>query len=202
MSLARDNAGRVGRLFSGHESNGRSDSAGYHAHVFLAADGGSQNDDSITRLVVAAPWAVDRTAKARPDDRRLFDEVTRQLSELRAGELGRFRNLWAEFIANGDPLLGPAKTWLSKTLYIATRNLRKRDDPAATVKADVAAECHRRGLPAPKEVQVSRVNAGPRGGRPTAELKLCFATAIRGPLLLGRDSHAGGGLFHAVSSGG
>ena len=202
MSLARDNAGRVGRLFSGHESNGRSDSAGYHAHVFLAADGGSQNDDSITRLVVAAPWAVDRTAKARPDDRRLFDEVTRQLSELRAGELGRFRNLWAEFIANGDPLLGPAKTWLSKTLYIATRNLRKRDDPAATVKADVAAECHRRGLPAPKEIQVSRVNAGPRGGRPTAELKLCFATAIRGPLLLGRDSHAGGGLFHAVSSGG
>ena len=202
MSLARDNAGRVGLLFSGHESNGRSDTAGYHAHVFLAADSGPKNDDSITRLVVAAPWVVDRTAKARlgKTDRRLFDEVTRQLSELRAGPLGRFAGLWAESIADGDPLLGPASTWLSKTSYIATRNLRKRDDPAAAVKADAATECHRRGLPTPKEIHVSEVNAGPRGGRPTAKLKLRFATAIRGPLLLGRDSHAGGGLFHAVSS--
>lgn len=98
---------------------------------------------------------------------------------------------------DGDPLLGPATTWVSRTPYLATRNFRKGDDPASTIEMDVRAECRRRGLPAPLEVGVPEVDAGRRGGRPTARLKLRFAVAVRSPLLLGRDSHAGGGLFHA-----
>ena len=196
MAIARDDAGQVGRLFSGHEPDGRSDSAGHHAHVFLAADGGLNDDDAITRLVVAAPWVVDGRAKRQRGNQRLFEEVTRQIRELRAGRLGRFDHLVAVPVEDGDPLIGPASIWIGKTSYVATRNLRKSDDPAAAVKADVAVECVRRGLPTPTEIHVLGVSAGPRGGRPTAKLKLCFAVAVRGPILLGRNSHSGGGLFH------
>ena len=200
MALARDDAGGVGRLFSGHERDGRSDSAGHHAHVFLAADGDTDDDGSITRLIVAAPWSVDRRVGQRHDNqRRFFDEVVRRLAELRAGPLGRFDGLVAEPMHDGDPLLGPASLWIGKTPYIATRNLKQRDNPAEFVKADVTMECRRRGLPSPVEVEVLNVGSGPRGGRPAAMLKLRFATAVRGPILLGRDSHTGGGLFRAVS---
>lgn len=198
MSLARDDAGGVGRLFSGHERDGRSDSAGHHAHVFLATDGDAGDDGSITRLIVAAPWTVDRRAgPGHGRQRRFFDGVVRRLTELRAGPLGRFDGLAAEPIADGDPLLGPARAWIGRTPYVATRNLKKRDDPASFVEADVLMECRRRGLPSPAEVEVLHVGAGPRGGRPAAMLRLRFATAVRGPILLGRDSHGGGGLFHA-----
>ena len=201
MALSRDNAGHVARLFSGHEAAGGSDDAGHHAHVFLAADGGPNDGDPISRLVVAAPWAADRRAKRQKRQRgeqRHFEEVTRRLSELRAGRLGRFGHLTAEPIEDGDPLVGPASDWVARTPYVSTRNLKKRDDPVAFVRADVAAECVRRGLPTPAEIHVLRVSAGPRGGRPNADLRLRFAVAIRGPVLLGRDSHSGGGLFHGV----
>ena len=197
MSLARDDSGGVARLFSGHERDGRSDSAGHHAHVFLAADGDAGEDGSITRLIVAAPWVVDRRAgPGHGRQRRFFDEVVRRLTELRAGPLGRFEGLAAEPVDDGDPLIGPARVWIGKTPYIATRNLRKRDDPASFVEADVLMECRRRGLPAPVDVEALEVRTGPRGGRPAAVLRLRFATAVRGPMLLGRDSHGGGGLFH------
>ena len=175
-------------------------SSGHHAHVFLAADGGAEDGESITRLIVASPWAVDRRSRRRRGDQRLFEEVTGQLRELRAGRLGRFDHLMAEPVEDGDPLIGPTRTWVGKTPYVATRNLKKRDDPDAAVKSDVAAECVRRGLPAPTEIHVLDVSAGPRGGRPVAKLRLCFATALRGPLFLGRDCHTGGGLFHATLS--
>ncbi len=198
MSLSTNNSSCVPRLFSGHEPDGRSDSGGHHAHVFLAADGCDAADDaSIARFVVAAPWAVDRNVKPQRGDRRLFDKVTRQLTQLRAGRLGIFR-LMAQPLEEGDPLLGPALTWIGKTSYVATRNLKKHDDPSEFVKSDMAAECVRRGLPAPTEIHVLDVRAGPRGGRPAANLKLRFAVSVHGPLILGRDSHAGGGLFHAA----
>ena len=202
MSLARDRAGHVDRLFSGHEPDGRPDSAGHHGHVFVAADGGENQEEAITRLIVAAPWAVDRNIKPRQKDRQQFDRVIRQLGELKAGRLGRFHHLTAEPVEEGNPLLGPATTWFGRTPYVATRNLKKRDDPEVTVKSDVAAECVRRGLPIPTEIHVSNASAGPRGGRPAAKLELRFATAVLGPLLLGRESHAGGGLFHAAPSQG
>ena len=196
MALSRDDAGHVARLFSGHETDGRPDSTGHHAHVFLAAYGGPDDDDGIARLVVAAPWAADRRARKQRGAQLLFEEVTRRLVELRAGSLGHFGHLVAEAIEDGDPLLGPATVWVGRTPYVATRNLKKRDDPATVVKLDVTGECVRRGLPAPAEIRVLDLRVGPRGGRPTARLKLRFAAAVRGPLLLGRNSHSGGGLFH------
>ena len=198
MSLARDDAGRVDRLFSGHEPDGRTDTAGHHAHVFLAADGGRNRDhEVIARLVVTAPWTADRRAKPRRGDRQSFEQVTGQLTDLRAGRHGRFSGLVAEAVEDGDPLLGPARSWISATAYVATRNLKNRDDPTAVIKVDVTAECSRRGLPTPVAIDVRDIEAGPRGGRPSATLGLRFANVVHGPILLGRDSHMGGGLFHA-----
>ena len=199
MAIARNDVGSVDRLFSGHEPDGGADRSGHHAHVFLAADGGGGNDECIMRLIAAAPWAVDRTVKPRRDDSGRCDEVVHALRELRAGRLGRFLDLVPETIKDGDPLIGPSRTWISVTMYAATRNLKRKEDPAAMVEADVVGECHRRGLPAPTTVAILDVAAGPRGGRPKAKLGVDFATAIQGPLLLGRDSHAGGGLFHAAA---
>ena len=198
MSLSKEDSGRVPRLFSGHENNGAPARSGGHQHVFLAVDGVA-NAGSITRFIVAAPWVVDRRVKPpRRDSRRRFDETTRRLTELRVGRLGRFDHLTAEPVADGDPLLGPASTWIGETPYVATHNLKKHDDPGTVVKTDAAGECRRRGLPAPVEIHVSDIRAGPRGGRPAAKLILRFAVAVRGPLILGRDSHAGGGLFLAA----
>jgi len=196
MSLARDRAGYVSRLFSGHEPDGRPDNRGYHAHVFLAADDQIGRDGSITRLIVASPWSADRRSKRlQSEQQHLFEDAARSIKELRAGRLGVFRDLTVEPLPEGDPLIGPARDWISKTPYVASRNLKKSDDSVRLVHADFVTECIRRGLPKPAEIQVSDVTSGPRGGRPSANLKLRFATVVRGPLLLGRDSHSGGGLF-------
>ena len=198
MALARERDGGVGPLFSGHELDGRPLGAGHHMHVFLAADCGSSPDEAIRRLVVAAPWAADRRARQRRNDVVRFNAVTRRLRVLRAGAVGRFECLAAELVTDGDPLVGPSCSWIGQTPYVATRNLRRGQDATALLRADVAKECVRRGLPVPSEVEVAHLRSGPRGGRPAARVNLRFATAIRGPVLLGRESHTGGGLFHAA----
>ena len=180
------------------ETDGRSHGAGHHAHVFLAADGGPNDGDAISRLVVAAPWAADRRARGQPGGTTSFrgrDEAARR-SE--SGSPGSFRSSDGEPIEDGDPLLGPATAWTGRTPTLRPATSRSGDDPIAFINADVAAECARRGLPTPVEVHVLGVNVGPRADDPPAHLKLRFAVAIRGPVLLGRDSHSGGGLFHVA----
>ncbi|MDE0220258.1 MAG: type I-U CRISPR-associated protein Csb2 [Spirochaetaceae bacterium] len=197
MATARDDSGRVDRLFSGHEDDGRPDQAHPHEHVFLAADADDAADaERISRIIVAAPWAD--AMRRLPQRRRLelFDDVVHRLRELRAGRLGRFR-LRVAPIGVGDPVIGPSRVWKGQTAYLATRNLKRNADPAASVVEDLLVECNRRLLPRPVHVKVLQVSAGPRGGRLRALMEIQFATAVRGPLMLGRDSHTGGGLFHA-----
>jgi CRISPR-associated protein Csb2 len=62
---------------------------------------------------------------------------------------------------------------------------------------DLSAECVRRGLPAPAAVEILECKGVANGGGLKARARLRFATAVHGPLLLGRDSHRGGGLFAA-----
>ena len=95
-----------------------------------------------------------------------------------------------------DRVTATAQIWRSTTPYLATRNIKKGADATAAVTQDLLTECRRRGLPAPAAVKVARASAGPYDGRPTAEIELSFATAVRGPILLGRSSHRGGGLFY------
>lgn len=196
MALARDDGGRVGKLFSGHNDDGQPDDGGNHDHVFLAADGPTTGTATIERLIVVAPWAADR--RARDGHQRQFDEVTGKLVVLRAGALGRFGALQARPVEDGDPVIGPALVWSCVTPFVSTRNCKGRDDLAEVIKLGVVVECARRGLPAPKSVELAELRVGPRGGRPNAMVTLRFAVPVRGPVLLGRESHVGGGLFHCA----
>ena len=196
MALARRDDGSIDKLFSGHEFEGGADRDRHHAHLYLAADQGDGKDATITRLIVAAPWAVDN--KASRNGAEELVNVIHQLVELKAGKVGRFEGLAAVPLRDGDPLIGPTTNWIGITPFVATRNLKKRDDLTEFIKLDAIAECARRGLPKPKEIHVSDLRVGQKGGRPTANLELLFSISVRGPLLLGRDSHAGGGVFHAM----
>ena len=196
MALSRDANGHVPRLFSGHEREGAPARSGGHGHVFLAVDD-ADGDGRIDRLIVAAPWTCDRTTKGSREDRACFDGVVTTLTHVRAGRLGVLTLGLACALAAGDPLIGPACVWESRTAYRPTRHAGRGKDLDAAVVRDVIAECERRGLPKP-EVELWELNAGPNGGGLVARVRLRFSVAVEGPIILGRDSHKGGGLFAIV----
>lgn len=197
MALSRDSKGAVPRLFSGHEPDGAPAGSGGHKHVFLAADD-ADRDGRIDRLIMAAPWVCDRSGHAPPQSElALFDRVVSSLAEVRAGRLGVITLGLPRTLMANDPVFGPARTWESRTLYRPARHASRGKEPAAALLRDVITECERRGLPRP-EAELLELNAGPNGGGIAARLRLRFAVAVEGPIMLGRDSHRGGGLFAAV----
>jgi CRISPR-associated protein Csb2 len=193
MALARDPAGNVSRLFSGHETDGSAARSGRHDHVFLAA--ADCADGRLDRLLIVAPWRADRTPKSWRKNREEFERVTAALETVRAGKLGVFEFAEPRDLPENDPLIRRSQHWISATPYTPTRFPKRRDELSEVLAEDLRLECQRRGLPRPN-VEIIETNAGPRGGvRAIARLE--FAVAIAGPLLLGRDSHMGGGLFVA-----
>ena len=197
MALSRNSRGDVPRLFSGHDPDGAPASSGGHEHVFLAADD-ADGDGRIDRLIVAAPWICDRLGRVPgQSDRALFDRVVSSLAEVRAGKLGVISLGLHSTLAAADPVFGTALTWESRTPYRPTRHAGRGKDPAVAVAHDVINECEHRGLPKP-EVDLLEFSAGPNGGNLAARVHLRFAVAVKGPIMLGRDSHIGGGLFAAV----
>ena len=114
---------------------------------------------------------------------------------LRAGHAGVLRlSLNSDEPGDEDALFAQARVWVSRTPYRPTRHPR-RISAEQSVRLDVVAECGRRGLPR-LEVDVLDVETGPRGGL-AARVRLTFNTAVPGPILLGRGSHFGAGLFRA-----
>jgi CRISPR-associated protein Csb2 len=193
MALSRDARGDVPRLFSGHEVDGSAARSGRHEHVFLAA-ADIDDDGYIDVLMIAAPWACDRSLPARGRDRQLFDDVVSSLERVRTGRLGviELNGLRSPLAANR--LLGPARHWESHTPYRPTRHAGRRQDLDGATVIDTIAECMRRGLPMPR-VELLEVTADPYRGAVAARTRLEFSMAVEGPILLGRDSHGGGGLF-------
>ena len=196
MALSRDGEGKVPRLFSGHEADGAPARSNRHEHIFLAADE-ANNDGLIDRLIVAAPWSCDRTMHPPHPKRALFDRVVSELRHVRAGRLGVIVLDRPSALPPRDPLAGPAQVWESRTTYRPTRHASRGKDPATAVEQDAIMECERRGLPRP-DVALLALDSGPSGGNVAARLRLSFAIAVQGPLMLGRDSHMGGGLFAVV----
>jgi len=197
MSLDRDlndaHLGRPGRLFSGHEADGAPARSGRHDHVFLAADD-RDGDGLIDRLLIVAPWRADRSAgEASPAQQRQFEQVADSLKTIRAGKLGIIQVGPAAMPVDDDPITGLARHWISRTPYRATRHARKKAGLDQALVQDIRLECLRRGLPEP-EIEIVHIPAAhPDGLQCWARLR--FAVAVAGPLLLGRDSHAGGGMF-------
>ena len=199
MARVRDALGKgpdegLPLFFSGHETDGRPANREHHAHLFFAVEPGPS-----TRLLILAPHIVLRRA---PDGKeaaqlRTLDIALAGFSSLKAGSAGILELAPLPELQPGHPLLGPARTWESRTPYCPTRHASRGKDAAAALISDVITECCRRGLPQPG-VEIVGCAAGPRGGHVSAHLRLDFAVAVEGPVLLGRDSHMGGGLFVAV----
>jgi CRISPR-associated protein Csb2 len=197
MACARDVLGTPGRLFSGHEpGRGGAARTGRHEHIFLAVDD-SNGDGRIDRLIAAAPWACDATALGSAQDRARFDRVLSRLKQIRAGPLGIIALGHPSTATAGDPMIGPGCVWESRTRYHPTRHAQRRKDLETAVTQDLIQECLRRGLPRP-DVQILTCAAGWNGGGISAHARLTFLVAVRGPLLLGKDSHQGGGMFLVV----
>ena len=183
MSLAQARYGQCPLLFSGHEPEGAPARSGQHRHAYLAL-----TDEGALTLWVVAPWRVDRTWESPgASDRRAFQDVVETLSSVRAGALGiitlrRRREGLSQ-------LSGPARNWVMATPYRPDRHAKSRQDAALAFAADIAQACARLGRPRPI------VELAERGSNGSLSARLLFATQINGPLMLGRDAHAGGGLF-------
>lgn len=179
-------------FYSGHEADGSPAQSGTHDHLFLSLHPATR------RLLIVAPHLATHRERTPKEKRKLetLDHALSGMTQLLAGRAGAFRLKPLVPLDEGDPVIGPARTWTSATRFRATHRPRKDEDLIAFVAANVAAECRARGLPRP-EVEVVKLSPG-AAGRPAAEVRLTFAVAVSGPILLGQDSHNGGGLFEAV----
>ncbi|MGH7029534.1 MAG: type I-G CRISPR-associated protein Csb2 [Stellaceae bacterium] len=196
MSRSRQPDGSVPRLFSGHESDGRPAQSGRHEHVFLSA-ADLDADEYLDALIVSSPWRCDHSVRLIPDDAVLFDLVVNSLEVVQAGKLGIVTLVMNPAGAEDRRLVGPARVWESHTGYIPTRPVRRGDDPIDVLRRDAASECRRRGLSAP-DVEVIEASSNERG-RIDSRLRLSFGIGVAGPVILGRESHRGGGLFLAAT---
>lgn len=189
MARVQQRIGQVAlpSFFSGHAPDGAPLRDGNHRHLAFAFD------PLGARLLVVAPHRLERRMPSAEERRHLavLDEAMQGMTELRAGPAGLLRLQAASFDPS-DRLLGQGRAWESVTDYLPTRHA-KRSAPDQALSDDARTECRRRGWPEP-HVEVLAVREGPRGGL-AARLRLHFAVACDGPLLLGRGAHLGGGLF-------
>jgi CRISPR-associated protein Csb2 len=193
-----ESAGRNDPLpifFSGHVPDGAPSRPGGHEHLFFLADD-ADGDGRLDTLAVVAPHRADRTvdASSMRSHVGLLDRALRGLSVLRAGSAGAPALTIAPEPGDQDTLFGRSRTWVSKIGYRPTRHTRS-DEIEEAVAADLLTECMRRGLPRP-QIHILKVTTGPRGGM-IARARLRFDVALQGPLLLGRSSHFGEGVFEA-----
>lgn len=183
-----------------------------HAHWIAVPDSGNRGS-FCKNVIVWVPRGL------RADEVRAVLSL-RGMSGRRGGENGYevrgFPSVELLFQAAGPAgqvapeLYGPARRWRSWTPYLPVRH-RKRQTLDEYVAADVAAELRYRSLPV---AEVSRLEHGTqltdrwtsefrrhrlderrRQSRPGMGLRLEFASAVPGPLLLGQLSHFGFGLF-------
>jgi CRISPR-associated protein Csb2 len=185
-------------FFSGHEADGGAARPGKHNHLFFLAED-SNRDGRLDRLAVIAPDIADRSERP-PEERReiaghlpVLESALRDFAELRAGHAGILTLApVADAPDDNDRTFGRSRRGVSRTDYRPTRHAHRVTLEEA-VRLDLIAECARRGLPRP-EVKVLAVEHGRRGGL-SARARLRFRTAVAGPILLGRGSHFGAGLF-------
>ena len=181
---------RVPAYISGHEDDGSPARSGIHRHIAVVPDLPRR------RLLFVAPNKLQRGGvswREVRDDHAGVDRALEGMTLLRAGRAGRLVLAPSALDAEGDPLFAPSREWESVSEYRVTRHRRRLGDEEA-LKADVVAELGRIGWPVPMMVEVLSARRGPRGGL-SGRLRLTFAAAQEGPLVIGRTAHKGGGLF-------
>ena len=184
---------------SGHAEDGGPAGGSVHRHVAVIADLLRR------RILYIAPNRLQRRGVSwrdiRADHRRMACALE-GMDILRAGKAGRLALAPLPIDMENDPLFAPSRVWESVTEYDVTRHRRRLGDEEA-LRADITAELERCGwpLPPPDAIGVLAARRGPRGGL-SGRLRLTFAAAQAGPLLIGRTAHKGGGLFaHCEASG-
>jgi CRISPR-associated protein Csb2 len=146
------------------------------------------------RLVLMMRGDIERGRES--EDMRLVRHAMEGFCELRAGAAGLLTLHMQSTGPDIDPLLRAARSWESATPYRVNR-YRNLGDAKAAIVVDVIESCHVENIPRPIEVDVVDIFSDARRGL-RANLRLHFATAIAGPLLLGRSRYKGGGLFQSV----
>ena len=188
---------KIPRYASGHEADGGPAADGAHRHVAVAAD------LPRGRILYIAPDRLQRAGvewREISQDHRRVARALEGFDVLRAGWAGKLALAPEAVDTESDPLFAPARIWESVTEYSVARHRRRLGDENA-LKTDVVAELERCGWPRLSlgQMRVLAVARGPRGGL-TGRLRLTFATAQRGPLIVGRTAHKGGGVFRGLRS--
>ena len=177
---------------TGHEDDGSPARSGIHRHISVVPD------LSRRRLLYIAPSWLQRTGvnwREVSQDHAGVEGALEGMAVLRAGRAGRLTLAPSTIETERDPLFAPSLEWRSVSDYRVTRHRRRLGD-ADALTADAVVELDRIGWPAPAGVEVLSVRRGARGGL-SGRLRLTFATAQEGPLVIGRTAHTGGGLFAA-----
>ncbi len=181
--------GLLDPFFTGHGEDGTPLRGGRHAHLFFAALD-TDGDDRIDHLLVIAPHLADRTATvSKADHLKRLEAGIAGLAELHIPGLGTHRLA----AVAADDALTASHVWTSHTRYLPTRHPARAEEDNAVVASDLVSECLRRGLPRPRVV-MHEIWRGARGGI-SATASLHFSIAVRGPVMLGRCSHSGAGVF-------
>ena len=181
---------RVPPYVSGHEDDGSRARSGTHRHIAVVPDLPRR------RLLFVAPSKLQRGGVSWSevrDDHVGVERALEGMTVLRAGRAGRLVLAPSALDAESDPLFARSREWESVSDYRVTRHRRRLSDKEA-LTADVVAELDRISWPAPAAIQVLSAQRGSRGGL-SGRLRLTFAAAQTGPLMIGRTAHKGGGLF-------
>jgi CRISPR-associated protein Csb2 len=195
MSRVQDTIGRGTMLptfFSGHELDGGPSRPGSHGHLAFAVDLARR------RVLIIAPHVLEGREATRFEREHLkvLHRSVAGFDDLRAGSAGRLVLASTAIFPDEDPLFAPSLTWESATDYSPTRHGKRMSD-MQRLEDDVLAEILRKGIAIPREIEVAELRKGSRGGL-SGRLRLHFATAVGGLILIGRTRHVGGGLFARV----
>ncbi len=178
-------------FFHGHENDGSPARSGNHKHLFFAgwsSEGGSDVD----RVAVIAPGLCDHSIHGREH----WDDLSQAVDGLQVLRCGRdgVLTLSPTPVQSDDVYLGCGRAWTSVTGYRLTRHPKRNQHFGSFVEADVRAECARRGFSVPESVEVLGTCAGSQDGL-SVRVTINFGGSLCGPVLLGRGSHMGDGLF-------
>lgn len=195
MARVQDMIGGDGKLpvfFTGHEPDGSVARRGERSHLACVFD------STRRRLFVLAPHIMERRRPESDERKHLttLEAAMRGMSRLRAGTAGVLQLSRTSIDLDTDPLFRPSRHWVTQTKYQPTRYL-KRITPTEAIKDDLAAELSRRNLSRPAEITPDSLELGPRGGM-HACVTIEFRVAVSGPIVVGRSSNFGGGLFAAT----
>ncbi|MDE0386196.1 MAG: type I-U CRISPR-associated protein Csb2 [Defluviicoccus sp.] len=182
----------IPRYVSGHEDDGSPARDGSHRHVAVVPDLPRR------RLLFFAPSLLQRSRASSPqirDHHALLERALEGMTMLRAGRAGLLILAPSMPDTESDPLFAHSREWESVSDYRVTRHRRRLADKDALM-ADAISELDRIGCPVPASIEVLSIRRGSRGGL-SGRLRITFATAQRGPLVIGRTAHKGGGLLQA-----